>query len=197
MHLAAKHVFAISVCAIGCAVAGAQAGTSTTPSAQDPQAVASLLQKAHSGDVPAQILVGERFLAGDGVERDCKQAGDWFRKAAEKNALAGEMRLAAYYRDGAKGCPRDMEQAAIWYRKAADQGEVTAQGILATLYSYGQGVTQNYVEAYFWLDVAASAPGPEQSHYAANRQMVGVHLTTDEVEEVQQRVAKWKATHPH
>jgi TPR repeat protein len=131
------------------------------------------------------------------VEQDCKQAGDWFRKAAEKNALAGEMRLAGYYRDGAKGCPRDMEQAAVWYRKAAEQGEVEAQGILATLYSYGQGVPQNYVEAYFWLDVAASAPGPEQSHYAANRQMVGVHLTTDEVEEVQQRVAKWKATHPH
>lgn len=162
-----------------------------------PEAQSALLAKANSGDVTAQIAVGENFLQGNGVELDCKQAGDWFRKAAEKNAIAGEMRLANFLRDGAKGCPRDMAQAATWYRKAAEQGDVTAQGILGVLYSYGQGVAQDYVEAYFWLDVAASVPGREQAHYAANRQMVGVHLTTEDIEALQGRVSKWKATHPH
>jgi hypothetical protein len=38
--------------------------------------------------------------------------------------------------------------------------------------------------------------GPNQEKYAQNRQLVGTHITTDEVEEVQERVAKWRAAHP-
>ena len=73
-----------------------------------------------------------------------------------------------------------MEQAASWYRRAADQGDPTAQGTLGVLYSMGQGVPQSDVEAYFWLDLAASVKGPNQEKYAANRQMVGQHITADE-----------------
>lgn len=156
----------------------------------------ALLTKANAGDAIAQIAVGEGYAAGNGVARDCKIAGEWFGKAAQGGNVAGELRLAAFYRDGAKGCPRDMALAAQWYRKAAEQGDVTAEGILGVLYSYGQGVKQDYVEAYFWLDLAASAAGPEQAHYAANRQIVGTHITTDELEGLQERAAKWKAAHP-
>jgi hypothetical protein len=90
-----------------------------------------------------------------------------------------------------------MQQAAIWYRKAAEQGDGTAQGTLGVLYSIGQGVEKNDVEAYFWLDLAAAVKGPKQEQYAQNRQMVGTHITADELEEVQERVAKWQAAHPH
>jgi TPR repeat protein len=64
------------------------------------------------------------------------------------------------------------------------------------LYSIGQGVPQSYVEAYYWLDLAAAVKGPRQQQYAANRQMVGTHLTVDEVAGIEQRVAKWLAAHP-
>jgi hypothetical protein len=37
--------------------------------------------------------------------------------------------------------------------------------------------------------------GPNQEQYAANRQMIGTHLTVDEVDNVQERVAKWLAAH--
>ena len=110
--------------------------------------------------------------------------------------IPAEMHLAALYRDGGKGFPRDMEQAAAWYRKAAEQGDVTAQATLGVLYSIGQGVLQSDVEAYYWLDLAAAVKGPNQDKYAANRQMVGTHITTEELDEVQERVAKWLAAHP-
>jgi len=193
MHLSARHFLLVSGLVLASVAGSAQV---TSSQAVDPQAVPSLLLKASSGDVAAEIALGERYLAGLGVELDCQQAGEWFRKAAEKNAIAGEMRLANFLRDGAKGCPRDVAQAATWYRKAAEQGDVTAQGILGVLYSYGQGVPQDYVEAYFWLDIAASVAGPEQAHYAANRQMVGVHITTEDLEVLQARATKWKASHP-
>jgi len=95
-----------------------------------------------------------------------------------------------------KGRPRDMEQAAGWYRKAAEQGDVGAQATLGLLYSLGQGVAKSDVEAYFWVALAASVKGPKQEQYAQNRQLIGTHITTDELEEVQERVAKWQAAHP-
>lgn len=154
-----------------------------------------LVAKANSGDVAAQVAIGDLYAQGGGVPRNYKQAAEWYTKAAEKSDLAAEMRLAALYRDGSKDFPRDMAQAAEWYRKAAEQGDATAQGTLGTLYFMGQGVTQNYLEAYFWLDLAAAAKGPKQSQYAANRQMVGTHITADELENAKERIVAWRAAH--
>lgn len=155
-----------------------------------------LLAKANAGDVASQLALGEAYSDGKGVTRDYKQAAEWFQRAAEKNNVDAEMRLAALYRDGSKNFPRDMQKAADWYRKAADQGDATAQGTLGTLYSMGQGVPQSYVEAYYWLDLAAAVKGPRQGQYAANRQMMGEHITADELADVQDRETKWKAAHP-
>jgi hypothetical protein len=164
----------------------------------------ALLAKANAGDAAAQIEVGDRYAAaGSADQLDApklsafvyKIAAEWYRKAADQGSVVGQLHLAQLYRDG-KGVARDMAQAAAWYRKAAEQGDVTAQGTLGVLYSIGQGVPQSDVEAYYWLDLAAGVKGPLQEKYAANRQMVGTHITTSEVEEVEERVAKWLAAHP-
>jgi len=156
----------------------------------------AVLARAGSGDAAAQVLVGESYAAGNGVVKDLKQAADWYRKAAEKGDIAGELHLAALYRDGGKGLPRDMAQAAAWYRKAAEQGDAGAQGTLGLLYSFGQGVAQDYAEAYYWLDLAAAVKGPRQEQYAASRQLMGAHITAEELEAVQDRATQWKAAHP-
>ena len=157
----------------------------------------ALLAKANAGDAPSQILVGEAYAAGKVVAQDYKQAADWYRKAAEKGDIAGEVHLAALYRDGGgKAFPRDMVQAAEWYRKAAEQGDAGAQGTLGVLYSAGWGVPRSDVEAYYWLDLASRVKGPNQEKYAANRQNIGARITADELADVQDRVAKWVAAHP-
>jgi len=178
----------------------AAAQTATPAAAIDP----ALLAKANGGDATAQVAVGEQYAQAAASEHDKAQmAGDyqqelaWYRKAAGQNNISGEMHLAALYRDGGgKTVPRDMEQAASWYRRAADQGDPTAQGMLAVLYSMGQGVPHSDPDAYFWFDLAASVKGPNQEKYAANRQMIGERITADELSDVQDRVAAWKAAHP-
>jgi TPR repeat protein len=167
-----------------------------TSKAQQTGIDAALLAKAKSGDAAAQVAVGESYAAGASVARDYKLAAEWYQKAADKGDVAGQLHLAALYRDGGSGFERDMAQAAEWYRKAADQGDVSAQGMMGTLYSLGQGVEQNYAEAYYWLDLAAGMKGPKQAQYAAYRQMMGAHITADELAEVQAREATWKAAHP-
>lgn len=169
----------------------------------------ALLAKANAGDAPSQVEVGglyvragnvanqdpNRRIAAEMSASDYKIAADWYRKAAEQGSVPGQLHLAALYRDG-KGVVRDMVQAAEWYSKAAEQGDTDAQATLGVLYSIGQGVPHNDVEAYFWLDLAASVKGPNQEKYIANRQLVGTHITNDQLEEAQERVAKWQAAHP-
>jgi TPR repeat protein len=157
---------------------------------------AALLAKANAGDGASQVLVGDSYAAGKGVPRNSAQAVAWYAKAAAQGNVAAELRLAALYRDGSKGFQRDMAQAAAWYRKAADAGDSGAQATLGVLYSMGQGVPHNDVEAYYWLDLAAQAPGPDQGKYLANRQLVGTRITTDELEAVEERVANWKIAKP-
>ena len=173
------------------------------PAEQSPTLDAVLLAKANGGDAGAQVQVGESYAHAGAAEHyrevaanDYKQAEAWYRKAADQNNLAGELHLAALYRDGGTGFPRDMVKAAEWYRKAADQGDADSQATLGVLCSMGQGVQQSDVEAYFWLDLAASVKGPNQEKYAANRQMIGTHITADELADVEDRVAAWKAKHP-
>lgn len=170
--------------------------------AQAPGVDATVLAKANAGDAAAQVEMGEHCVQQAANEEDpeltpdeYKQAEAWYKKAAMQGDLNGELHLAAFYRDGGKGFPRDMVQAAAWYRKAAEHGDAGAQGTLGLLYSMGQGVQRDPVEAYFWLDLAASVPGPRQEQFAANRQMVGMQLTQDDVDAVALRVKHWKAAH--
>ncbi len=182
-------------CALACAAAQA--------ASQAPANDAALLGRANAGDATAQVAVGESYAKAGAAEHfidkaaeDYRQAAAWYRKAADRNNVDGELHLAALYRDGGRGFERDMEQAAAWYRKAADQGDVGAQGTMGVLYSIGQGVPHDDAEAYFWFDLAASVEGPDREKYAANRQMVGTHITADELAGVEDRVAAWKAAHP-
>lgn len=180
----------ILVLAAGVLHAGAQ--TADPCPAVDP----SVLAKANAGDAAAQVQAGESCAAA----HDLSQAAAWYLKAANqgsgKGSISAEMHLAVLYRDGGKGFPRDPAQAAAWYRKAADQGDPAAQGTLGMLYTVGQGVERSDVEAYYWLDLAAAVKGPNQAQYAANRQVVGTRITVDELADVEDRVAKWKAAHP-
>jgi TPR repeat protein len=189
-EMAAMTVFAGALLAMGFTAHAQQTGL------QNAGIDATLLVQATGGDAAAQVAVGESYQVGKGVPKDLQQAAAWYQKAADKKDIAGELHLAALYRDGGKGFARDMAQAAEWYRRAADQGEVEAQATMGTLYSMGQGVQVNYVEAYYWLDLAAAVKGPKQEMYAAHRQMMGEHITVDELDSAQERAAAWKAAHP-
>ncbi len=200
--MAARAVPAVVTVALACALLPASQTAGQTP-ARTTAVDASLLAKANAGDPAAEVKVGESYVQAAAAEQfrarmasDYQQAAAWYRKAADQNYIDGELHLAALYLDGGEGFPRDPAQAAAWYRKAADQGDVGAQGTLGMLYTLGLGVPQSDVDAYFWLDLAASVKGPNQARYAANRQNVGTRITADQLQDVQERVAAWQAAHP-
>jgi len=52
------------------------------------------------------------------------------------------------------GMAVDDRKASYWLRKAAEHGQPEGQMMLGSLYFYGQGVTQSYIQAFAWCDLA-------------------------------------------
>src|SRR5437660_1366663 len=82
--------------------------------------------QAESGDVVAQVNLGECYANGRGVTKDLVDAAKWFRKAAEQGNAIAQLKLGGAYQIGF-GVTKDFTEAAKWYRKAAEQGNAFAQ----------------------------------------------------------------------
>ena len=114
-----------------------------------------LLEHAEQGDAQAQYEVGRRFWSGDGVERDARQAADWFDRAARQGLASAQRMLGRCYEQG-RGVERDARQAAAWYRWAATQGDPEAQYALGVCLDKGLGTEENAAEAFAWYKNAAA-----------------------------------------
>ncbi len=51
---------------------------------------------------------------------------------------------------------RDYTTALRIFRQFAEQGDADAQSNLGVMYDNGQGMPQDYVQAYMWLNLAAA-----------------------------------------
>jgi uncharacterized protein len=171
---------------------------------------------AEQGNTDAQFNLALQLMNGWGVSQDTKQAMVWFQKAAEQGNSESQYMLGQLYEDGGMGklvresdgssrvippggdaaIPKDFGQAAKWYRKAADQGNALAQNHLGSLYAEGNGVPQDYAEAYFWLSLANSSGSHSDTNGVDDRDLAASHLTKTVLLETQERTRKWFAAHP-
>jgi hypothetical protein len=161
------------------------------------QSIATLKEKAASGDAEAQYELGEAYHFGKGVQQDDAQAVEWDRKAGLQGYVYAQFRLGTSYANGL-GVPLDKAQAAAWFQKAAEQGNVYAQEMLGSDYLAGEGVPLNYAEAYFWLYIASAgnAPEPVAGLRATERDAAAVYLTRTELSRARERARKWLEDHP-
>ncbi len=79
-----------------------------------------------------------------------------------------------------------------WYRMAAEQGHAGAQNNLGVMYDKGDGVTQDYVQAHIWYNLAA-AQGNELGR--ENRDIVAKRMTPAQVAEAQRLAREWLKAH--
>ena len=85
---------------------------------------------------------------------------------------------------------RSYSEAAKWVRKAADKGLKRAQISLSMAYQSGQGVDQDYVMAYMWMDLGSS-DGNEEA--LAVLKELADFMTPEQVQRAQDLVAQWRA----
>ncbi|HTT85325.1 MAG TPA: TetR family transcriptional regulator [Rhizomicrobium sp.] len=110
---------------------------------------------ANKGNPRAELLIGLKYLKGDGIAANDAQAAQWFGRAAQAGDAVAQNRLGALYQAG-RGVPADLTQAVHWYQAAASQGDRHAMSNLAVLYASGTGVPQNLAEAARWFERSAN-----------------------------------------
>ena len=77
--------------------------------------------------------------------------------------------------------PRNYEEAYKWFRHAADQGHGYAQVNLGFFYRDGEGVQQDYVQAYMWLSLASSSPQKPIGFLSELRDSVAKKMTAAQI----------------
>ena len=104
-------------------------------------------KQGHSG---AQHNLGVMYAKGMGVPHNIIEAIKWFESAAKQGHSGAQYELGEMY----TRVPQHNHKALKWFESAAKQGHPCAQHKLGVKYATGDGVTQCYIEAYFWLLLA-------------------------------------------
>ena len=90
--------------------------------------------------------------------------------------------------------PQDDVEAVRWHRLAAEQDIPVAQFSLGLMYTNGQGVAQDFVEAHKWVNLAASRIYVSfQKRYAEARDALAKQMTPAQLAEAQQLAREWHA----
>jgi localization factor PodJL len=129
----------------------------TAPAAMRPAPAAPLdrlTAAANAGNSRAELIVGLKYLDGDGVPANDGEAAKWLGRAAEAGEPVAQYRLGTLFERG-RGVPADAAKAIRWYQAAANQGSRKAMHNLAVAYAGGNGVKKDYAEASRWFLKAA------------------------------------------
>lgn len=111
--------------------------------------------RAEQGDAEAQLQLGMRYAAGDGVIQNDKEAARWFALAAKQGLAEAEYQYGLALLHG-RGVVQDYRSAFKWIEKPAQRGYARAQYSLGELYRYGTGTAVDKARAYLWFNLAAA-----------------------------------------
>jgi localization factor PodJL len=114
-----------------------------------------LTTAANAGNSKAQLIVGLKYLDGDGVPANDAEAAKWLMRAADAGEPVAQYRLGTLFERG-RGVPADPVKAVRWYQAAANQGSRKAMHNLAVAYAEGTGVKKDFSEASRWFLRAAN-----------------------------------------
>ena len=113
--------------------------------------------------------------------------------------LGGTFSAQAGYEDGKVAYARGDYGAAFreWLPVAA-AGDARAQQVVGLMYSIGEGVRQDDVQAYMWIDLAAANySSPTNRNRAAGfRQHIAERLSPEHLQRARHMAAAWRANHP-
>ncbi len=171
------------------------------------QAVKWFLKAAEEGDYgesSVRIHIRSMYNEGKCELQDYEKVIKMIQKKAEQGNESAQFELAGMYLRGDKLGPsskpllisQDYQQAVCWYLKLAEQGGSfahSAQCQLGKMYSEGEGVPQNYVEAYKWL-ILAAVEGEESltKHYVEARDALRLKMSPQQVTEAQKLAKEFK-----
>lgn len=154
---------------------------------------ADMYRKAAMSDssfkADAAYRLGKLYYLGLGVSQSYTEAQHWWSLS-----LTPEARFALgniYY--FAQGIARDYEKAVSFWRLSASKNYFPAQRNLAIAYSRGQGVPQNWNEAFFWIKVSSLNIHSDKKKTAQDLANISRHLNALQIEAEEKRALAWSS----
>ncbi len=120
---------------------------------------------AEAGDPAGEMSLGACLQAGEGVEKDEKEAVEWYRKAAVAGVAEAEFNLGRCFQQGS-GTAIDEAEAFKWFSSAAAKGLPLAEFEAGLCHWHGRGTAVDLPEAYAWMSLAARRGIPNASQMA-------------------------------
>jgi hypothetical protein len=117
-----------------------------------------------------------------------------YEQAAQAGDDDAQFYLGALHSAGV-GRPRSDQEAFRWFLRATDQGHAHAMLIVAGLYASGRGITKDYVKAYSWAYIVASASKVDEDRNGA-RQLMSLlmkKMTSDQIGRAVVAARAWRA----
>ena len=133
---------------------------------------------AERGDLTAQFLMGQLHFFGLGVERDDRQAAQFYMGPAQAGNPEAQYRMGYLHATG-QGVGHDPVAAARYWTAAASKGHRGAVVALADLYHEGLYRKADETLARRWLNRAALLGDSESMYKLAQRLMTPETLATD------------------
>lgn len=140
----------------------------------------------------AMHILGALHAGEMQIEQDTAEALKWYVKAAENGNEKSVEFLGNFYSGAGKeyGVEPDYAEAAKWYMLGAEQDNVASLYELGRMYFEGQGVRQDYVQAYILMALAfAKSDCQWVYHYkyqAILKQDIAPMMTEAQIKEAQE-----------
>lgn len=147
---------------------------------------------AEQGYAPAYASLGEAYDQGFGVDKNEREAVEWWRKGVAANDRASQYHLGVAYLGGKGGLARDSNEALTLLRRAANQRLPAAQAALGQLYNRGTGVPADYVLAFMWFNLAR-AQGFNPQWMREAMEALEKKMTPEQIADAQRRSREWRA----
>ena len=136
-------------------------------------------------------IEGESIRATPSVSAEVRFEND-LRKRAEQGDSSAQFALGRAYQNGWWDFRKNPIEARKWYVKAAERGHAEAQYKVGFTYEKGIGVPKSNVDAYMWLDLAASQ-GDKIA--AKRRDELAERMTPAEIAKAQKLAREWTKKH--
>ncbi|MBI5882973.1 MAG: SEL1-like repeat protein [Elusimicrobia bacterium] len=147
---------------------------------------------ADVGEPSAEHALAVLNFYGLGVKQDHAEAARLWRKADGAGSAYAPWGLGNLCREGLGGFPKDHGLALKWFRTGVERGDLSYSGAsLGLAYENGEGVVQDFIEAYKWF-LLASARDNASGREGMNR--LRQSMTKEQVADAQKQAAAFEAS---
>ncbi|MCI0508005.1 MAG: AgmX/PglI C-terminal domain-containing protein [Gammaproteobacteria bacterium] len=142
------------------------------------------LVDATDGKPAAQMLLGQLYFNGEGVEKDLKAAMYWYEKAAAQGFTDAQYRLGSLYFDGNYNIPKDYDNAYKWLQLAMESGHAEAKSKVEGLFKLETGKVVNLHESPEVLQQVASSGNQHARFLYSEKLLKGEGFPQDKAQAV-------------